>query len=98
MNPGSRVSLRGQFPYGTAPDKALIDLSAAHLRDASSVAAPDAVETYARGGRSVGIIGPDEPGALIHETLGGALAGSRRPARGPDRGRRSAGALRWAAG
>ncbi len=50
---------------GDAP-QAVIDLSAAHIRDASS-AALDAIETtYAQRGTTVEIIGLDDPRADLH--------------------------------
>lgn len=54
----------------------VIDLSAAHVRDASSGAAPDAVEArYAEHGATAGITGLDERSARLHSTLTGQLAG-----------------------
>lgn len=41
----SSNELVGRFAYATDPDRVVIDLSAAHVRDASSVAALDTVET-----------------------------------------------------
>ncbi|MET9526929.1 SulP family inorganic anion transporter [Streptomyces coeruleorubidus] len=73
----SSNDLVGRFDYATGPDKVVIDLSAAHIWDASSVAALDAVETkYAQRGKTVEIIGLNEPSARIHETLSGELTGS----------------------
>ena len=72
----SSNELVGQFSYGTDPDRVVIDLSAAHIWDASSVAALDAVETkYAQRGKTVEIVGLNEPSARTHETLGGELDG-----------------------
>ncbi|MBV2353349.1 SulP family inorganic anion transporter [Streptomyces sp. J2-1] len=66
-----------QFAYATDPEKVVIDLSATHIWDASSVAALDAIETkYARRGKNVEITGLNRPSALIHEKLSGELAGS----------------------
>jgi SulP family sulfate permease len=57
-------------------DKVVIDLSAAHIWDASSVAPLDAIETkYAQRGKSVEITGLNEPSARIHKTLSGELTG-----------------------
>ncbi|WP_406132187.1 SulP family inorganic anion transporter [Streptomyces sp. NBC_00989] len=68
--------LVGRFNYATDPDKVVIDLSAAHIWDASSVAALDAIETkYAQRGKSVEIISLNEPSARIHKTLSGELSG-----------------------
>jgi SulP family sulfate permease len=73
----SSNDLVGQFDYAADPDRIVIDLSAAHIWDASSVAALDAIETkYAQRGKSVEIIGLNEPSAHIHGTLSGELAGS----------------------
>ncbi|MGW4106407.1 SulP family inorganic anion transporter [Streptomyces sp. NPDC004976] len=72
----SSNDLVGQFAYGTDPGKVVIDLSAAHIWDASSVAALDAIETkYAQRGKSVEIVGLNEPSARIHKTLSGELTG-----------------------
>ncbi|MFD0162858.1 SulP family inorganic anion transporter [Streptomyces decoyicus] len=66
-----------QFNYATDPDKVVIDLTAAHIWDASSVAALDAIETkYKERGKTVEIIGLNQPSAQIHEKLSGELAGS----------------------
>ncbi|WP_436839895.1 hypothetical protein [Streptomyces albogriseolus] len=68
---------RRRFDYAGAPKRAVIGLSAAHVRDASSVPALDATETKcARRGKSVGITGPDDPGAQSHGKLSGELAAS----------------------
>ncbi|WAU83268.1 SulP family inorganic anion transporter [Streptomyces sp. Qhu-G9] len=72
----SSNDLVGRFGYATDPDKVVIDLTAAHIWDASSVAALDAVETkYAQRGKTVEIIGLNEPSARIHENLSGELTG-----------------------
>ena len=68
--------LVGRFNYATDPDKVVIDLSAAHIWDASSVAALDAIETkYAQRGKTVEIISLNEPSARLHKTLSGELTG-----------------------
>ncbi|MEV8548079.1 SulP family inorganic anion transporter [Streptomyces sp. NPDC051572] len=68
--------LVGRFNYATDPDKVVIDLSAAHIWDASSVAALDTIETkYAQRGKSVEIIRLNEPSAHLHKTLSGELTG-----------------------
>ncbi|SOD62201.1 hypothetical protein SAMN06297387_10516 [Streptomyces zhaozhouensis] len=57
------------------PDLVVVDLSAAHVWDAS-VAALDAVETrYARRGKTVEIVGLNESSAPLHDRLSGELAG-----------------------
>lgn len=72
----SSNDLVGQFDYAGDPDKVVIDLSAAHIWDASSVAALDAIETkYAQRGKTVEIVGLNEPSARIHKTLSGELTG-----------------------
>ncbi|GAB2746414.1 SulP family inorganic anion transporter [Streptomyces bullii] len=71
----SSNDLVGQFRYATDPDKVVIDLSAAHIWDASSVAALDAIETkYAQRGKTVEITGLNESSAHLHSRLSGELA------------------------
>ncbi len=66
-----------QFDYADDPDDVCIDLSDAHVWDASSVAALDAVSTkYARRGKTVTITGLNTASAHIHDRLAGELAGS----------------------
>ncbi|MFE1776038.1 SulP family inorganic anion transporter [Streptomyces sp. NPDC059008] len=73
----SSNDLAPQFNYATDPDKVVIDLSAAHIWDASSVAALDAITTkYAQRGKTVEIIGLNKPSAQIHKKLSGELTGS----------------------
>ncbi|MFD5068977.1 SulP family inorganic anion transporter [Streptomyces sp. NPDC058369] len=63
-----------QFNYKDDPDDVVIDLSDAHIWDASSVAALDAIETkYAQRGKKVTIIGLNEPSADMHGKLAGQL-------------------------
>ncbi|MFJ6698785.1 SulP family inorganic anion transporter [Streptomyces sp. NPDC091272] len=63
-----------RFRYKDDPDDVVVDLSRAHVWDASSVAALDAIETkYARYGKSVTITGLNEPSARMHEKLAGQL-------------------------
>ncbi|MEU5580687.1 SulP family inorganic anion transporter [Streptomyces huasconensis] len=65
-----------QFDYATGADKVVIDLTAAHIWDASSVAALDAIETkYKQRGKTVEIVGLNQPSAQIHEKLSGGLTG-----------------------
>ncbi|WP_284574722.1 SulP family inorganic anion transporter [Streptomyces sp. 2P-4] len=72
----SSNDLVGRFAYASDPDKVVIDLSAAHVWDASSVAALDAIETkYAQRGKTVEIIGLDSHSADLHGKLSGELAG-----------------------
>ncbi|WP_076973090.1 SulP family inorganic anion transporter [Streptomyces sp. M1013] len=73
----SSNDLVGQFDYAGDPERIVIDLSAAHIWDASSVAALDAIETkYAQRGKRVEIIGLNDPSADLHGKLTGELAGS----------------------
>ncbi|MEV4334644.1 SulP family inorganic anion transporter [Streptomyces sp. NPDC049597] len=70
----SSNDLVGRFDYATDPDKVVIDLSAAHIWDASSVAALDAIGTkYAQRGKTVEIIGLNHPSADLHKKLTGEL-------------------------
>ncbi|MEU2020893.1 SulP family inorganic anion transporter [Streptomyces sp. NPDC016469] len=65
-----------RFAYATDPDKIVIDLTATHIWDASSVAALDAIETkYAQRGKKVEIVGLNQPSAALHRTLSGELTG-----------------------
>ena len=67
-----------QFDYADDPDHVVIDLSAAHIWDASSVAALDAITTkYAARGKTVDIVGLNDASASIHDNLAGKL--ERRP-------------------
>lgn len=71
----SSDELVGRFDYAGDPGRVVIDLSAAHVWDASSVAALDAVETkYAQRGKTVEITGLNGPSARIHGTLSGELS------------------------
>jgi sulfate permease, SulP family len=66
-----------QFDYANDPDRVVVDLSHAHVWDASSVAALDAVTTkYARRGKTVEITGLNEASARMHDRLAGELAGA----------------------
>ncbi|WP_218131105.1 SulP family inorganic anion transporter [Lentzea albidocapillata] len=66
-----------QFDYANDPDKVIIDLASAHVWDASSVAALDAITTkYAARGKTVEIIGLNEHSAKMHGALSGELSGS----------------------
>ncbi len=71
----SSNDLVGRFDYANDPDRVIIDLSSAHIWDASSVAALDAIETkYAQRGKTVEITGLNDPSAHLHERLTGELA------------------------
>ncbi|MFR9726217.1 SulP family inorganic anion transporter [Streptomyces sp. MS19] len=72
----SSNDLVGRFDYAGDPAKVVVDLSAAHVWDASSVAALDAIETkYAQRGKTVEITGLNAPSADLHGRLTGALTG-----------------------
>ncbi|MEW2636420.1 SulP family inorganic anion transporter [Streptomyces sp. NPDC048389] len=63
-----------QFDYKDDPDDVVIDLTDAHIWDASSVAALDAIESkYAQRGKKVTIIGLNKPSADMHGKLAGQL-------------------------
>jgi SulP family sulfate permease len=63
-----------QFDYAHDPDTVIIDLTAAHIWDASSVAALDAITTkYASRGKTVEIVGLNKASARIHDNLAGKL-------------------------
>lgn len=74
----SANDLVARFDYAGDPDRVVVDLSAARVWDASSVAALDAVEErYRRRGKTVEITGLDERSATLHRALSGELSGSR---------------------
>ncbi len=63
-----------QFDYAGDPDQVLIDLTDAHIWDASSVAALDAITTkYHAKGKQVEIIGLEGSSAAMHRRLTGEL-------------------------
>ena len=71
----SSNDLYTQFEYADDPDRVVIDLTASHVWDASTVAALDAITTkYERKGKSVEIIGLNDSSAERHERLTGQLA------------------------
>lgn len=62
------------FAYADDPDRVVIDMSLAHIWDASSVAALDAITTkYASRGITVELIGIDPRGGEMHRRLSGGL-------------------------
>ncbi|MFI5493685.1 SulP family inorganic anion transporter [Actinoplanes sp. NPDC051859] len=66
-----------QFDYAGDPDRVVIDMSAAHIWDASSVAALDAITTkYRSRGKHAEITGLNDASASFHENLAGKLGGS----------------------
>ena len=63
-----------QFNYTDDPDHVVIDMTAAHIWDASSVAALDAITTkYQTRGKTVDIIGLNDASASFHQNLAGKL-------------------------
>lgn len=71
----SSNDLYTQFDYAHDPERVAIDLSAAHVWDASTVAALDAITTkYARRGTHVEITGLDAASAERHQRLSGSLS------------------------
>ncbi len=72
----SSNDLYTQFEYAEDPDRVVIDLSASHVWDASTVAALDAITTkYQRRGASVEIIGLNAASAERHGRLSGSMPG-----------------------
>lgn len=70
----SSNDLYTQFEYADDPDHVVVDLSASHVWDASTVASLDAITTkYARKGKTVEIIGLNASSAERHERLSGSL-------------------------
>lgn len=71
----SSNELTTQFDYVNDPDRVVIDLSASHVWDASTVAALDGITTkYADRNTSVTIVGLNEASARMHERLSAAPA------------------------
>jgi SulP family sulfate permease len=71
----SSNDLYTQFEYAEDPDRVLIDLSDAHIWDASTVASLDAITTkYERKGKTATIVGLAGASAERHERLSGRLA------------------------
>lgn len=72
----SANELVGRFDYAGDPDRVVVDLSAAHVWDASSVAVLDTIEAkYAQRGKTVEIAGLNAPSADLHARLTGELTG-----------------------
>lgn len=62
------------FAYGEDPDTIVIDLTHAHIWDASTIAALDAIETkYAQRGKRVVIVGMNELTTAFHSRLTGTF-------------------------
>jgi SulP family sulfate permease len=70
----STNDMLGQFDYAGDPDRVVVDLSGAHVWDASSVAVLDAIEhKYATRGKTVEITGLTETTGHYHQRLAGRL-------------------------
>src|SRR5690554_5480352 len=68
----SSNDLTTQFEYTEDPERVVVDLSASHIWDVSSVAALDAIVTkYAQHGKTVTIEGMNEATARFHGRLSG---------------------------
>jgi SulP family sulfate permease len=66
----------GQFDYAGDPDRVVVDLSGAHVWDASSVAVLDAIEhKYGTRGKTVEITGLTDVSGHYHRRLAGQLSG-----------------------
>ncbi|MFI5935070.1 SulP family inorganic anion transporter [Actinoplanes sp. NPDC051494] len=64
-----------QFDYAGDPESVVIDLARAHVWDASSVAALDAITTrYASRGKTVAVVGLNPPSSSLHDRLTGTLS------------------------
>ncbi|WP_024356742.1 SulP family inorganic anion transporter [Leucobacter chironomi] len=72
----SSNDLTTQFEYRRDPDQVVIDMSGAHVWDASTVAALDAVVTkYERLGKRVELVGMNTRTSDLHSRLTGTLGG-----------------------
>ncbi|GAB2795583.1 MFS superfamily sulfate permease-like transporter [Amycolatopsis magusensis] len=66
-----------QFDYANDPDSVVIDLTDAHIWDASTVASLDAITTkYESRGKTVEIVGLNKHSAVMHGKLTGELTAS----------------------
>jgi SulP family sulfate permease len=64
-----------QFDYAGDPPNVVIDMSEAHIWDASTVATLDAITTkYAAKGKTVSIVGMNDNSAERHQRLSGRVA------------------------
>ncbi|TDD55273.1 SulP family inorganic anion transporter [Saccharopolyspora elongata] len=73
----SSNELVDQFDYANDPDRIVVDLTDAHVWDASTVAALDAITTkYEARGKTVEIIGLNKHSAAMHNRLTGELTAS----------------------
>ena len=70
----SSNDLTTQFEYADDPDRVIIDMSASHIWDASTVAALDAIVTkYEHHGKRVVLVGMNEATTEFHGRLSGGL-------------------------
>ncbi|WP_369133264.1 SulP family inorganic anion transporter [Modestobacter sp. I12A-02662] len=70
----STNDMLGHFDYAGDPDRVVVDLSGAHIWDASSVAVLDAIEhKYATRGKTVEITGLTDTTGHYHQRLAGRL-------------------------
>jgi sulfate permease, SulP family len=70
----SSSDLADKFDYAGDPQKVVIDLSASHIWDASTVAVLDQiVAKYAHRGKTVEFIGMNEASSAFHANLAGRL-------------------------
>jgi sulfate permease, SulP family len=73
----SSNDLTFRFDYAHDPGRVVIDLTEAHVWDASTVAALDAITTkYASRGTEVRLVGLNEDSRRRHDALAGTLSGS----------------------
>ncbi|WP_249523345.1 STAS domain-containing protein [Modestobacter marinus] len=73
----SSNDLYTQFDYAGDPENVVIDLSGAHVWDASTVAALDAItHKYATRGKTVDVVGLNGHSASRYERHSGQLAGA----------------------
>ncbi|HET9126258.1 MAG TPA: SulP family inorganic anion transporter [Solirubrobacteraceae bacterium] len=71
----STSDLADHFQYAEDPAHVIIDLSAAHIWDASSVAVLDRViARYAHRGKTVELVGLNDVSGRLHDRLAGSLA------------------------
>ncbi|MGP9784348.1 sodium-independent anion transporter [Arthrobacter sp. MYb224] len=72
----SSNDLYTQFDYAGDPQRIIIDMSASHLWDASTIAALDSVtDKYEKYGKQVQVLGLNEASLRMRERLGGKLGG-----------------------
>jgi len=73
----STSDLADHFDYADDPNHVIIDLTGAHIWDASAIAALDRViERYQHRGKTVELVGLNEASGRLHQRLSGRLAAS----------------------